>query len=122
MSLIVQKVAEMDICNAVPRYSVGSFQKPNVEKVLHSFVESHQKNHSNLIFRKSFALSHKYPINFLRRLGEMIAHILRLIPNFPLATIYALPATLSRRSREAHRLEPPPIFEKRILLYATRSK
>jgi hypothetical protein len=70
MSLFVQKVAEMDICNAVPRYSVGSFQKPNVEKVLHSFVESHQKNHSNLIFRKSFALSRKYPTNFFKEAGR----------------------------------------------------
>jgi hypothetical protein len=53
--------------------------------------------------------------------GEMITQILRLIPNFPLATI----ATLSRRSREAQRrtatASAPLILRLKNLMLKTRS-
>jgi len=50
-----------------------------------------------------FSSPRRCPTRVARVAGEMITKILRLIPNFPLATIYALPTTLSRRSREAQR-------------------
>ena len=76
---------------------------PNVQKVLHSSVESHQKNHSNLIFRKSFALSRKYPTNFFKEAGRNDRAYTS--PHPKLSTRHHLRVTshLVTRSREAQR-------------------
>jgi hypothetical protein len=62
-------------------------------------------------FAKLFSSPRRCPISVVRVAGEMITNILRLIPNFTLATIYALPATASS----------PLILRLKNLMLKTRS-